>query len=423
MAGSKGMANYRIEPWNHVRTVNPDTYIPPEVDKIAKQVMAQYNMKVRKKVLITSKPDKGGAIWKIDTDKGPRSLKLLHREPVRSLFSVAAQDYLVKKGARVPALVRTKDKKLYVEAGGKIWIVTDWIQLRPASKIDLKGAMQLCYGLGEFHKHSRGYKPPSNAAKSSRLFKWPDYYQKIQTKIGWIREVAKVYKEFPASKRLLTLTDKFEQQARDALVRLNKSAYSKMVAKGEPHWGLVHQDYGWSNGQLGPRGLWVIDLDGVSYDLPIRDLRKLITSTMEDFGRWDLKWARGMINAYHKANPIDAETYEILLIDLSLPNEFYKHMKEMLYHPKIFLATEANMILNQVLKCERSKWKALKELQKDIKKFKSGNYSSTKKTTRKSTKSTGSKKKKVKEPLQKKSSSRPLKKRKKNTSFSGGNIE
>ena len=27
-------------------------------------------------------------------------------------------------------------------------------------------------------------------------------------------------------------------------------------------------------------GMWIIDLDGVAYDLPIRDLRKLISGTM-----------------------------------------------------------------------------------------------------------------------------------------------
>lgn len=387
------MKSYQIEPWDQVRTVNPDTYIPPEVQKIAKQVMTQYNMKVRRKTLITSKPDKGGAIWKLETNKGPRSLKLLHREPARSLFSIGAQQYLVKNKARVPALVRTKEKENYVKAGGKIWSVTDWIEpLQPPSKINLKEAKQLCYGLGEFHKHSKGYEPPSVAAKSSRLYRWPDYYQKVKTKIGWFREVAKVYNDFLASKRLLTLAGKFEKQAGDALDRLKKSAYSKMVAKGEPHWGLVHQDYGWSNGQLGPGGLWVIDLDGVSYDLPIRDLCKLITSTMEDLGRWNVKWARGMIDAYHKANPIDAETYEILMIDLALPNEFYKHMKEMVYEPELFLKTEAAIILNHVLKCEQTKWKALKELEKDKKNFKPGKYRSNEKTKRKPSKRTGSKK-------------------------------
>lgn len=89
-----------------------------------------------------------------------------------------------------------------------------------------------------------------------------------------------------------------------------------------------HQDYGWSNGQEGPGGIWIIDLDGVSYDLGIRDLRKLITSTMDDFGVWETSWMKGMIEAYHAACPIEPELFEVLLIDMSLPNEFYKNVKE-----------------------------------------------------------------------------------------------
>lgn len=96
---------------------------------------------------------------------------------------------------------------------------------------------------------------------------------------------------------------------------------------GFPH-GITHQDYGWSNGQIGPDGqCWIIDLDGVAYDLGIRDLRKLITSTMDDFGHWDTNWMRGMIDAYHQARPISPELYQVLLIDMALPNEFYKHVK------------------------------------------------------------------------------------------------
>lgn len=91
---------------------------------------------------------------------------------------------------------------------------------------------------------------------------------------------------------------------------------------------IIHQDYGWSNGQIGPGGIWIIDLDGVAYDLPIRDLRKLITSTMDDMGVWDVTWMRGMIDAYNQANPIEPELYQVLLIDMALPNEFYKHVKE-----------------------------------------------------------------------------------------------
>lgn len=373
------MEQYVIKPWDtregNVETpANWDMTVPPEVDAIAEEVIKEYDMSVKSRTLITSKPDKGGAIWRIETDKGPRSLKVLHRTPERSLYSVAFQEYVVKQGARVPALIPARNGSLFVEKGGKLWIVTDWIALQPATKVDLVGAQELCYGLGEFHRHSKGYVPPAGAKNSSRLYRWPNHYQKIAKKIGWMREVAKAYSETPASKSILAVVDHYEQQAWAALEKLKTSAYPKMIKMGEAHWGLVHQDYGWSNGQNGPGGLWVIDLDGVSYDLPFRDLRKLITSTMDDMGVWDVTWMRGMIEAYHKANPLDRESFEVLLNDMAVPNEFYKHLKEMFYDPEIFLSTEAEGILQRVLTGDKTKDAALAELATDISKYEPGNY-------------------------------------------------
>lgn len=373
------MEDYLIQPWDleEQRTgVNLDMWVPPEVDKLAQLVMEHYDMEIYTKTLITSKPDKGGAIWKIETNKGPRSLKLLHRKPIRSLFSVGAQDYVVKNGGRVPELIQTKEGALYVEKGGKLWIVTDWIEfLTPASK-DLSGAQALCYGLGEFHRHTRGYTPPVGSQKASRLFRWPAYYQKIITKIGWFRNVAKAYSDIPSSQALLSVIDIFERQALDALSLLEQPFYAQMLSMGEEYWGLVHQDYGWSNGQLGTGGLWVIDLDGVAYDLPIRDLRKLISSSMDDLGRWDVPWIQGMISAYHDANPIDKETYEILLNDLAFPNEFYKHLSEMLFDPTGFLTTNLEGIMSHLNLLEQTKGMALAELALDKEKFQTGNYGS-----------------------------------------------
>ncbi|MGZ9584868.1 CotS family spore coat protein [Paenibacillus marinisediminis] len=378
--------SYQIVPWDHLMTA-PETegkpavgtvleqYVPPELEALAWKVMEQYDMRVSQMVLITSKPDKGGAIWRIDTDKGPRSIKVLHRTPQRSLFSIGAQQYLVEQGARVPALIPTIDDQLYVEAGGKAWIVTDWIDtLIQASKIDLEGASALCQGLGEFHLWSKNYVPPHGAAKSSRLYNWPKHYQKILTKIGWFRDIAEAYPETAGSAPLLQVIDEFEQQAREMLDRLQNSAYSSMVAMGESYWGLAHQDYGWSNGQMGPGGIWVIDLDGVAYDLPFRDLRKLMTSTMDDMGVWDITWIRGMIEAYNRGNPLDQEMFDLLWIDMAFPNEFYKHVKEMVFDPVNFMNLELAPILQRVLTTESTKWQVLQELLNDRDKYPPGDY-------------------------------------------------
>ena len=124
---------------------------------------------------------------------------------------------------------------------------------------------------------------------------------------------------------------------------------------------IGHQDYGWSNGQIGPGGIWIIDLDGVAHDLPIRDLRKLITSTMDDMGVWDLTWIRGMIEAYQTVNPIEPALMQVLLIDMALPNEFYKHVKEAVLDPAQLNGDMATL-LTRLSGTEPSKWAALRTL-------------------------------------------------------------
>ncbi|ARU63060.1 hypothetical protein CBW65_20330 [Tumebacillus avium] len=360
------MEPYIIQPWGDVEGDVPT--VPLELETMAYDVMRDYDMSVSELLLITTKPDKGGAIWKIQTNHGPRSLKVLHRTPQRSLYSVYAQKYLKEKGARVPGLIPCKEGDLYVERGGKLWIVTDWIEpLTPAAKVDLSGAQQLCYGLGEFHQLSQGYEPPKGAQNASRLYRYPMSYHKILTKLDWFRHIATLYSDLPASRKLLSLIDKYERQARNALYTLEQSPYKDLVQRGEQAWGFAHQDYGWSNGQVGPDGqIWIIDLDGVAYDLPIRDLRKLMTSTMEDMGNWDLTWIRGMIDAYHQANPIEPELMQVLLIDMAMPNEFYKHVKEVVYEPELFLNAETAAMLDRMEATDATKWPALQELGANI---------------------------------------------------------
>ena len=64
---------------------------------------------------------------------------------------------------------------------------------------------------------------------------------------------------------------------------------------------------------------------------------------MADLYRWDTTWVREMITAYHEANPISPELYDVLLIDLSLPGEFYKNIKEVVYEPEVFLNDETTI--------------------------------------------------------------------------------
>lgn len=336
--------------------------VPPELEAEAKEVAKSWSMKMGAMQVMATKPEFGGAIWRIETNHGPRSLKRLHRPIPRSLFSVYAQVYLKEQKARVPAIIPAKDGSMAVAWNQNLWIVTDWIEgLVPANKSVIEGPSALCYGLGEFHRISQGYVPPPQASLASRLHRWPDVYEKMKRKFDWFRQIATRYPEMPASKVLLGALPRFEEQVNTAIKRLANSPYASLAALGGPANGLVHQDYGYSNGQIGPGGVWLIDLDGVAYDFGIRDLRKLISSQMDDMGTWDMKWIWSMVEAYRKANPIGPELWELFLIDLALPNEFYKLCAEVVWRPEA-LTPELAAMIERLLQVDQHKQAALRSL-------------------------------------------------------------
>lgn len=82
---------------------------------------------------------------------------------------------------------------------------------------------------------------------------------------------------------------------------------------------------------------------------------------MDDRGDWDLGWMRTMIDAYREANPIEPGAVQLMLIDMLLPNEFYKLVKDALFEPNM-LAGEMVGQLERLMVTDEHKLRALAEL-------------------------------------------------------------
>ena len=234
------MKTLEIMPWmteeTNETTEADKLHVPEYIQFIASAVLKQYDFSVRCMDVAATKPKKGGAIWKIETSEGPKSLKLLHRRPPRSIFSLGAQEYLCQQKARVPAIVKTNTGEKCVLAGGKIWFVAEWIEsLTPAPK-DLDGAKKLCYGLGEFHRLSKGYRPPSNAESASRVGNWEKKYRKILLKMDWFRHIAQAYHDLHGKQSMLRAVEYFEKQAQKPW-KIAKLKNTANCGVRRLHWG------------------------------------------------------------------------------------------------------------------------------------------------------------------------------------------
>lgn len=271
-------------------------------------------------------------VWKLTTAKGPLCLKRIHRPEKKSLFSINAQDYLAKKGAHVPGILPNKDGFLYTKQGPFLYVVYDWVI---GTVFDDQLADDLTWmmkGLADYHKNSIGYQPPEGTTLFSKLGKWPRHYRKrCQQMTAW-KLIAKEEAGEAFADLYLNKIDDFIAFGEQLIEELNHSYYPEWVKKCEKSPSLCHQDYGTGNTLLSGTGkdedIWLIDLDTTTFDLPIRDLRKIIIPLMNDRGQWDSDYFNLMLRAYESYHPLTKAEEKVLFIDMLFPYELYSVVQD-----------------------------------------------------------------------------------------------
>ncbi len=298
-------------------------------------------------------------VWKIHTPNGPICLKRIHRPEKKALFSINAQDYLAKKGTRVPGIIPNKNGFLYTKHGPFIFVVYEWLEGRPFELTVTEDLEFIMKGLAEFHLASIGYQPPPGVPVFTKLGRWPNHYIKRCQQMETWKNIAKTMPDDPFSQIYLQEIDPFIQEGRDTLKRLLNSEYIPWVNSIKATPNLCHQDYGTGNSLLGPDNqIWVIDLDTVSFDLPIRDLRKMIIPLLDTTGVWNDEQFNVMLGAYESISPLTKEQKQVMFIDMLFPYELYDIIREKYVRKTDLLVTE----LTDGMEYERIKSKALNTL-------------------------------------------------------------
>lgn len=298
-------------------------------------------------------------VWKIHTSEGPICLKRIHRPEKKALFSINAQNYLALKGTRVPGIIPNKHGVLYTKHGPFLFVVYEWIEGRPFELTVQEDLEFIMKGLAEFHTASMGYRPPDGIPIFTKLGRWPNHYIKRCQQMETWKLTAKSMPEDPFSQLYLAEIDPFIHEGRSTLKRLLESEYPAWVSRLKASPTLCHQDYGTGNSLLGDDGqIWVIDLDTVSFDLPIRDLRKMIIPLLDTTGVWNEEQFHVMINAYESVSPLTEKQKEIMFIDMLFPYELYDVIRERYVRKTPLLESE----LAEAFEYERIKSGALNQL-------------------------------------------------------------
>ncbi|WP_458783365.1 CotS family spore coat protein [Vallitalea sediminicola] len=296
-----------------------------ELKDISANVLNQYNIRPNDISIIQNEGLK--TLWKFTHKNQIMCLKRFRHTKEKMTFSVNAQRYIHKKGGKVPSVYPNSLGEYITEYMGQLFVLYEWIDGRDLNFTRAKDFTNGIEGLGYFHLISKGYRAPEGAKISSKLGRWPEQYNSMKKRMLKWKDVAKTSTTSSSYRVYLECIDDIIDLCDKAIIALEQSSYGRLTNIDLHESSLCHQDYGSGNAVLSEKGIFVIDLDGVTYDLPARDLRKIIGKRAEKRGKWDIDDINFILSYYDKNNKLTKEEKEVLKIDLMFPHWFFGTIK------------------------------------------------------------------------------------------------
>jgi len=309
-----------------------------ELENIALAVLSEYGIIPGSLSLIQGGNIK--TVWKVKAQGNWLCLKRLKQTPDKATFSVYAQIYIKSNGGKVPGIILNKNNSPITIYNEQVFVLYEWIDGKDLNldvPSDLHHALR---GLAGFHIASRGYCPDKKARVSSKLGKWPEQYTSMKNRLSAWREIARDKVTQPSYKAYFEFVEPVLHLADKAINELAMSKYAELTREDSPSIVLCHQDFGKGNALDAPDGIYVLDLDGVTFDLPARDLRKIIGKNAENRGQWQTGAIRDIIDCYCEVNPLGFDDKQVLYIDLLFPHWFFGLVKNLFQNGKPLKASE-----------------------------------------------------------------------------------
>ncbi|MBZ9686712.1 CotS family spore coat protein [Clostridium estertheticum] len=293
--------------------------------ELGRKVLLEYNIAPQNLQTIQSKGLK--TLWKFTYKGTTLCLKRLKHSLEEALFSVNAQIYILNNGGNVPKIYPNSNGNSITQYNGQSFVLYSWIHGRDMNLDNPKDLALALQALSKFHIDSIGYEPPTTALVSSKLGKWPNQYESMKNRMLKIKELCLQTPNNTAYSTYVNQVDPIIEICNKTINLINKSPYSALCSIEQKESCLCHQDFGTGNVMLSKEGATVIDLDSVTYDLKVKDLRKIIGKRMMKYNDYSIQNIEAILKYYETNATLTSEQKKVLKIDLMFPHWFFGLVK------------------------------------------------------------------------------------------------
>ena len=309
---------------------------------LGSKVLLEYSIKPQNLKTLQSKGLK--TLWKLTYKNTPLCLKRLNQSYEEALFSVNAQIYILNNGGIVPKVYPNAKGNFITEYNGQLFVLYSWVNGRDMNLHNPKDLNLALQSLSKFHADSIGYDPPINSKTSSKLGNWPKQYESMKNRMKKIKEICIQSPNNASYSTYVNHIDPIIEICNETINLINSSPYSDLCSINQRDSCLCHQDFGTGNVMLSEGKGIVIDLDSVTYDLPARDLRKIIGKRMMQFNDYSINNIEAILKLYETNSILSPGHREVLKIDLMFPHWFFGLIKSIHKSDKLISSDKISSI-------------------------------------------------------------------------------
>ncbi|SNS30190.1 spore coat-associated protein S [Anaerovirgula multivorans] len=332
-----------------------------------KEALQQYDITVVG-IKNESYKDKKG-VWWIQTPAGYKILKKQSQSSDTLNFILDAVEHLKQKGIYIPDVIKTKEGKRFAIIHNTCYVLSEAISGKTLNYSNNNNIRLIVQELAKFHKASEDFFPSPNTKVRKHLGEWITKYRGEMHKLeGYYKTESLNQQPTEFGKIILKEFESFYKQMEDAVNKLEKSNYHQWSKEAGDKGCLCHQDFAAGNLiYTESKKLFVLDIDSVTLDIPIRDIRKILNKIMKKKGGWDAETFKYIMTCYHEINPLTPCQWQVLKSTLLYPHLFAGIMSKY-YEGRDKSWTQLKYLkrLEEMLKVEKSLIPVLENFEKLI---------------------------------------------------------
>lgn len=293
-------------------------------------VLVNYDLDIIDVKIECYKGKKG--VWWVNTTKGKKVLKKLSNSEATLKFIIAGVSYLLQNGVKIPRIEKTKNGMEYVKIDEVCYVLSEAIE---GTKLDDNSPLDLeiiSRELGKFHSASRGFMPPYKSKPKNHLGTWIDEYDYFLEDMNSYYQSEKINRPSnPIGKLVVQEFPYFYDRGKKAIEGIQGKEYGDWVIKVNSRGSLCHQDFSSANLIKSANGIYILDTDSLTIDLPARDIRKLLNKTMKKTRQWDMDSVKNLLAWYDNENKLLPSEWKVVMYDLMYPHLFLGAMNKYYY--------------------------------------------------------------------------------------------